>query len=80
VTRNLHRKLLLDDAGRVAVGVAAACMLFVVIAGLLLLARRMGGWRQLLGAGARHAHCSGCTTRPRAWCSSRWRCPQPRVR
>ena len=47
-TRNLHRKLLLDDAGRVATGLAAACLLFVVIAGLLLLARRMGGWRQLL--------------------------------
>ncbi|HEY9109579.1 MAG TPA: PepSY domain-containing protein [Roseateles sp.] len=47
--RNLHRKLLLDDAGRVVVGVAAAGMLFILVTGLLLLARRMGGWRQLLG-------------------------------
>lgn len=47
--KNLHRKLMLDDAGRVAVGVAAACMLFIVIVGVLLLARRMGGWKQLFG-------------------------------
>lgn len=47
--KNLHRRLLLDDPGRVATGVAAACMLFIVISGLTLLARRMGGWMQLLG-------------------------------
>lgn len=47
--KNLHRKLLLDDPGRVATGVAAACMLLIVLSGLMLLARRMGGWRQLLG-------------------------------
>lgn len=47
--KNLHRKLLLDDPGRVAVGVAAGSMLFIVISGLLLLARRMGGWRRLFG-------------------------------
>jgi sulfite reductase (NADPH) flavoprotein alpha-component len=47
--KNLHRKLLLDDAGRAAVGVAAACMLFIVLCGLMLLARRMGGWKQLSG-------------------------------
>ena len=46
--RNLHRKLLLDDAGRMVTGAAAAGMLLVVLSGLLLLARRMGGWRQLL--------------------------------
>lgn len=45
--RNLHRKLLLDDPGRVATGVTAACMLLVVFSGLVLLARRMGGWRRL---------------------------------
>ncbi len=43
--KNLHRKLLLDDVGRVLTGVTAACMLFIVLSGLLLLARRMGGWR-----------------------------------
>ena len=47
--KNLHRKLLLDDAGRVATGVAAACMLVIVLSGLTLLARRMGGWKQLSG-------------------------------
>lgn len=47
--RNLHRKLLLDDAGRVATGFAAAFMLFIVLSGLTLFARRMGGWKLLLG-------------------------------
>lgn len=47
--RNLHRKLLLDDAGRMVTGVAAACMLLIVLSGLTLLARRMGGWKQLAG-------------------------------
>ena len=45
--KNLHRKLLLDDPGRVTVGVTAACMLFIMVSGLLLLARRMGGWKAL---------------------------------
>ena len=45
--KNLHRKLLLGDPGRIAVGVAAAFMLFIAISGVLLLARRMGGWRRL---------------------------------
>lgn len=45
--RNLHRKLLLGDAGRVTVGVTAAVMLLMVVSGLLLLARRMGGWQRL---------------------------------
>jgi sulfite reductase (NADPH) flavoprotein alpha-component len=47
--KNLHRKLLLDDPGRVATGVAAAFMLFIVLSGLTLFARRMGGWKLLLG-------------------------------
>ena len=47
--KNLHRQLLLDDAGRIATGVAAAGMLFILVSGVLLLARRMGGWRRLLG-------------------------------
>lgn len=48
--RDLHRKLLLpSDAGRVAVGVAAASLLVIVISGLLLLAHRMGGWRRIGG-------------------------------
>jgi sulfite reductase (NADPH) flavoprotein alpha-component len=47
--KNLHRRLLLDDPGRMAIGVAAACMLVILISGLTLLVRRMGGWRQLAG-------------------------------
>lgn len=47
--RNLHRKLMLDDVGRVTTGIAAACMLFIVVCGLMLLARRMGGWKHLAG-------------------------------
>lgn len=47
--RNLHRRLLLDDLARMAVGVAAGCMLLITITGLWLLARRMGGWRRLAG-------------------------------
>jgi sulfite reductase (NADPH) flavoprotein alpha-component len=48
--RNLHRKLLLSsDAGRIAVGVAAASLLFIIVCGLLLLAHRMGGWSRLAG-------------------------------
>ncbi len=48
--RNLHRKLLLDDVGRVATGLAAACMLLILLSGLTLLARRMGGWKRLFGS------------------------------
>jgi sulfite reductase (NADPH) flavoprotein alpha-component len=44
---NLHRKLLLGDAGRVVTGVVAAAMLLVALSGLMLLARRMGGWKHL---------------------------------
>ena len=47
--KNLHRRLLLGDAGRVATGLSAASLLVVVLSGLALLARRMGGWRQLSG-------------------------------
>lgn len=47
--KNLHRRLLLDDAGRITVGVAAAGMLVILLSGLLLFVRRMGGWRLLAG-------------------------------
>ncbi|WP_296650020.1 PepSY domain-containing protein [Paraburkholderia sp.] len=46
---NLHRKLLLGDGGRLAMGVTAAAMLLVALSGLVLLARRMGGWTHLFG-------------------------------
>lgn len=44
---NLHRKLLLGDPGRIATGIAAAFLLLLCASGLVLLARRMGGWLHL---------------------------------
>jgi len=46
---NLHRSFFLDDGGRLAAGITALAMLVLVLSGLLLTARRMGGWRRLLG-------------------------------
>lgn len=45
--KQLHRSLLLDTPGRVAVGVTALVMLVVCVSGLFLLVKRVGGWRQL---------------------------------
>ncbi|MBS0510179.1 MAG: PepSY domain-containing protein [Proteobacteria bacterium] len=47
--RNLHRSFLLDDAGRIAAAGIALAMLLMSLSGLVLLARRMGGWRRLAG-------------------------------
>ena len=47
--KNLHRALLLDDPGRVAAAVVALAMLALSVSGLVLLLRRMGGWRRLAG-------------------------------
>ncbi|MGE0876725.1 MAG: PepSY domain-containing protein [Burkholderiales bacterium] len=44
---NLHRSLLLGDAGRWGAAGVALAMLVMSISGLVLLVRRMGGWRQL---------------------------------
>lgn len=41
---SLHRSLLLDDAGRIAMAAAAAAMLFLSFSGAFLVARRAGGW------------------------------------
>lgn len=46
--KNLHRSLLLDTAGRAAAGIVAVLMLVLTISGALLLAARLGGWRQML--------------------------------
>lgn len=46
--KKLHRSLLIDSPGRAATGIAALAMLVLCISGALLLAKRMGGWRQLL--------------------------------
>lgn len=45
--RNLHRKLLLGDAGRLVAAGAALAMALLCITGLVLLQRRLGGWRKL---------------------------------
>jgi sulfite reductase (NADPH) flavoprotein alpha-component len=48
--KNLHRSLLLDDAGRWGVAAIALAMALISFSGLVLLLRRMGGWRHLAGA------------------------------
>lgn len=47
--KNLHRRLLLDDTGRAAIGVTAGWMLVILVCGLLLFVRQVGGWRRLAG-------------------------------
>ncbi|MCI2395717.1 PepSY domain-containing protein [Aliiroseovarius sediminis] len=43
---NLHRSLFLDDAGRLTAAAGAAALLVLSISGLMLTARRVGGWRR----------------------------------
>ncbi|ODS00268.1 N-acetylglucosamine transferase [Methyloceanibacter methanicus] len=45
---NLHRSLFLDDAGRLIMAAGAASMLLLSVSGILLVARRTGGWRRWL--------------------------------
>ncbi len=45
--KNLHRSLLLGDAGRWAAAGMALAMAVLCISALVLLLRRMGGWRRL---------------------------------
>lgn len=45
---NLHRSLLVGDAGRAAGAIDAGAMLVLTASGLWLLARRLGGWRAFL--------------------------------
>ncbi|NMM81066.1 oxidoreductase [Acidovorax sp. SRB_14] len=47
--KNLHRALLLGDAGRWGAAGVALAMAVLSVSGLALLLRRMGGWRQLAG-------------------------------
>ena len=42
---NLHRSLFLDDGGRIAMAAGAAAMLVLSLSGMVLAARRSGGWR-----------------------------------
>jgi sulfite reductase (NADPH) flavoprotein alpha-component len=43
---NLHRSLFLDDVGRLTAAAGAASLLVLSISGLMLTARRVGGWRR----------------------------------
>ena len=45
--KSLHRSLLLDTPGRAASGLTALAMLVLSVSGVLLLVRRVGGWRHL---------------------------------
>ncbi|MES2840932.1 MAG: PepSY domain-containing protein [Pseudomonadota bacterium] len=45
--KNLHRSLLLGDAGRWGAASIALAMALVCVSALVLLLRRMGGWRRL---------------------------------
>ena len=47
--KSLHRSLLLDTPGRVVSATAALLMLLLSLSGAVLLLRRLGGWRRLLG-------------------------------
>lgn len=57
---NLHRSLLLDDAGRLVTAGGAAAMLLLSVSGLFVMARRAGSWRGILkpvrGAGNGRLH------------------------
>ena len=45
--KNLHRSWLLDTPGRVVSGLIALAMLVLSISGVMLLIKRVGGWRHL---------------------------------
>ena len=57
---NLHRSFFLGDGGRVAAGAGALAMLVLMLSGLQMTARRMGGWRHILdrarGNGVQRLH------------------------
>ena len=42
---NFHRSLFLDDAGRLVMALGALAMLVLSVSGVMLVARRAGGWR-----------------------------------
>ena len=46
--KDLHRSLLLDTTGRAIAGIGALAMLLLSLSGAAMLAKRLGGWRQLL--------------------------------
>ncbi len=46
--KNLHRSLFLDDTGRFVTAAGAGAMLLLSFSGMVLVARRTGGWRRVL--------------------------------
>lgn len=48
VVTNLHRSLLMGDAGRATAGIGALAMVVLAISGAMMLAARLGGWRAIL--------------------------------
>jgi sulfite reductase (NADPH) flavoprotein alpha-component len=46
--KNLHRSFLADTPGRAVAGVSALTMLILCLSGLALLAKRQGGWRNIV--------------------------------
>jgi len=58
--KDLHRAFMMDDAGRALAGILAVFMTLLCISGTFLLARRTGGWRNLLrpfsGSGSKRIH------------------------
>ncbi|MYN12233.1 oxidoreductase [Pusillimonas sp. TS35] len=47
--KSLHRSFLMGDAGRLGAATVALAMLLLSLSGLVLTARRLGGWRRLAG-------------------------------
>lgn len=47
--KNLHRALLLGDTGRMVAALGALSLCVLSVSGLVLLKRRVGGWRHLMG-------------------------------
>ena len=43
---NLHRSLFLGDAGRITMAMGAVAMLILALSGVVLVVRRVGGWRR----------------------------------
>ncbi|MCA3562079.1 MAG: PepSY domain-containing protein [Aestuariivirga sp.] len=43
---NFHRSLFLEDGGRIVMALGALAMLVLAVSGMLLVARRAGGWRR----------------------------------
>ena len=58
--KDLHRAFMLDDAGRALAGVLAVLMVLLCLSGIFLIARRTGGWKNILrplsGSGEKRIH------------------------